>query len=64
MIFALSLFATLFVYDNKEFFVTVEQNAKDGMSWEYVGKQDPNGQPAITVKDFQGNDVIFWKMTK
>ena len=62
MIFALTLFAALFAHDNKEFFDTVEQNRKDGMSWHYVGKQSPGNDPAITVKDLQNNDVIFWKM--
>ena len=56
------LFFSLFAYDNKEFFNTVQQNIDDGMSWHYVGKQEPGDNPSITVKDFDGNDVIFFKM--
>ena len=64
MFFAITLFAALFVHDNKEFFDTVEQNRKDGMTWHYVGKQEPGNNPALTVKDLQNKDVIFWKMDK
>ena len=64
MFFGVALIAALFVHDNKEFFDTVEQNRKDGMTWHYVGKQEPGNNPAITVKDAQDNDVIYWKMDK
>ena len=52
------------MYDNQEFFKTVDENIKDGMSWHYVGKQEPGDNPAITVKDGQDNDVIYWRMDK
>ena len=52
------------MHDNQEFFATVEQNIKDGYTWEYVGKQDPDGHPAITVLDSQNKEVIYYKMTK
>ena len=61
---ALVLFTGLFMFDNQEFFKTVEQNIEDGMSWHYVGKQEPGDNPAITVKDIDGNDVIYWRMDK
>lgn len=62
---ALLLFTTLFAIDNKVFFETVEQNQKDGMSWHYVGKSDPDGQPAITVRNEQtGEESIYFKMQK
>jgi hypothetical protein len=64
MFFGIALIAGLFVYDNQEFFNTVEQNIEDGFTWEYVGKQDPAGQPAVTVLDGQNNEVIYFKMTK
>ena len=51
------------MHDNAEFFATVEQNIEDGLTWEYVGKQDPNGQPALTVLDGQNNEVIYFRMT-
>ena len=65
MSIALMLFTTLFAIDNKVFFETVEQNQKDGMSWHYVGKSDPDGQPAITVRNEQtGEESIYFKMQK
>lgn len=62
--FGIVLILALFANDNKEFFDTVEQNRKDGMTWHYVGKQSPGDNPAITVKDAQDNDVIYFKMDK
>ena len=62
--FVLTLIGGLFMYDNQEFFSTVEQNIEDGFTWEYVGKQDPAGDPAITVLDNQNKEVIYFKMTK
>jgi hypothetical protein len=62
--FVLALIGGLFMYDNQEFFSAVEQNIEDGFTWEYVGKQDPAGDPAITVLDGQNNEVIYFKMTK
>ena len=58
------IFTSLFAIDNKEFFDTVEQNKKDGYTWQYVGKQTPDGNPAITALDAQDNEVIYYKMTK
>ena len=62
--FVLAVMTGLFMYDNQEYFATVEQNIEEGYTWEYVGKQDPQGQPALTVKDGQDNDVIYFRMTK
>ena len=52
------------MYDNQKFFGTVEENIQDGMTWHYVGKQDPQGQPALTVTDGQGDQVIYFRMDK
>lgn len=60
--FALVLITGLFMYDNADFFATAKQNRDDGMSWHYVGKQSPGDNPAITVKDADDNDVIYFKM--
>ena len=59
LVFVLGLFAV----DNAEFFETVEKNIEDGMTWHYVGKQSPDGNPAITVKNENtGEEFIYWKM--
>ena len=65
MTIAVMLFTTLFAIDNKVFFETVEQNQKDGMSWNYVGKQSPDGHPAITVRnEATGEESIYFKMLR
>ena len=65
MSIALMLFTTLFAVDNKLFIETEEQNQKDGMSWHYVGKSDPDGQPAITVRnEATGEEYIYFKMLR
>jgi hypothetical protein len=61
---AIVIFTGLFMFDNQEFFKTVEKNIEDGMSWHYVGKQAPGDNPAITIKDAQDNDVIYFRMDK
>lgn len=62
--FALVLMTGLFMYDNAEFFATVQQNKEDGMTWEYVGKQSPGNNPALPIIEFDtGEKVIYWKMT-
>jgi len=64
MALAFVLIGGMFMYDNQDFFGTVEDNIEKGMSWQYVGKQDPQGQPALTVTDGQGNEVIYFRMEK
>lgn len=64
MALAFVLIGGIFMYDNQDFFSTVEDNIERGMSWQYVGKQDPQGQPALTVTDGQGNEVIYFRMEK
>lgn len=64
MALAFVLIGGMFMYDNQDFFSTVEDNIERGMSWQYVGKQDPQGQPALTVTDGQGNEVIYFRMEK
>lgn len=63
MIFAVALMTGLFMHDNAEFFAVTKQNRADGMTWHYVGKQSPNGAPAITVKnEATGEESIYFKM--
>tara|TARA_B100002019_G_scaffold291609_1_gene312286 strand:+ start:1823 stop:2023 length:201 start_codon:yes stop_codon:yes gene_type:complete len=58
-------FALTFAWDNQVFLETVEQNYKDGMSFHYVGKSDPDGQPAITIRNERtGEESIYWKMIR
>lgn len=61
---AVILFTGFVAFTNQEFFATVEENIEDGYTWEYVGKQSPDGNPAITIKPENGDEYILFKMTK
>ena len=62
--FAAILFTGFVAFTNQEFFATVEENINDGYTWVYVGKQAPDGSPALTVKPDNGDEFILFKMTK
>jgi len=62
--FVLTIIGGLFMWENQEFFGTAEKQAKAGYGWEYVGKTQPSGVPALTVLDNQNNEVIYFKLTK
>ena len=51
----------LFGIDNKEFIDTSSKQLKEGYSWTYVGKQKPEGVPALTLKS-NGDEYILWKL--
>ena len=54
----------LFSFDNQVFFNTTNKQMKDGYEWHYVGKQTPDGNPAITIKPQTGGEYILWKLKK
>lgn len=56
--------AALFGYNNAEFFETAKQQKDDGYKWEYVGKQTPDGSPAITIKPELSEEFIIYKLKK
>ena len=65
MSFALVLIGGMFMWTNQNFFATVEDNIEDGYSWESLGKQVPDGSPAITLQHEEtGEESIYFKMTK
>ena len=51
----------LFGIDNKEFIDTSSKQLKEGYSWTFVGKQKPEGVPALTMKS-NGEEFILWKL--
>ena len=63
--FVIGVMAGLFIYDNKDFLVTADNQIKSGYEWEYVGKTyvDPN-TPSLRVLDSQDDEVIYVKLTK
>ena len=60
---AVILFAMLFVADNREFFDTVEEQQKQGYKWTKVGKSQPSGTPALTIKS-NNNEFIYYRLEK
>jgi|TARA_B100001063_G_scaffold146837_1_gene137106 hypothetical protein len=58
---ALILATAIFGIDNKEFIDTSSKQLKEGYSWTYVGKQKPEGVPALTLKS-NGDEYILWKL--
>jgi hypothetical protein len=57
----LVLLLAMFSIDTQEFRETANQQMNDGYKWEYVGKQKPSGDPAITMKS-NGEEYILWKL--
>ena len=58
---ALILVTAIFGIDNKEFIDTSSEQLRQGYSWTYVGKQKPEGVPALTMKS-NGEEYILWKL--
>jgi hypothetical protein len=58
---ALILATAIFGIDNKEFIDTSSKQLKEGYSWTFVGKQKPEGVPALTLKS-NGDEYILWKL--
>lgn len=51
---------SLFVMDNATFLTIAEKQQDKGYVWEYVGKQEASGTPAILVDD----KYIYYRLTK
>ena len=58
---ALFLITAIIGIDNKEFIDTSSAQLTKEYSWTYVGKQKPEGVPAITMKS-NGEEFILWKL--
>lgn len=63
IMFLLYIIGGLFFVDNAEFFGTAEKQWNEGYRWEFVGKQIPEGVPALTVKNEKtGEESIYFKL--
>lgn len=58
----LTLLTGLWFDSNAEFVERANENAAEGMSWHYVGKQEPDGNPALTIKAQNGQEFVLFKM--
>lgn len=52
--------ALLFTVDNAEFLNTAKEQREQGYIWEYIGKQEASGTPALLVD----NKYIYYRLTK
>ena len=52
--------ALIFSVDNVEFLNKAKEQREQGYVWEYVGKQEASGTPAILVDD----KYIYYRLTK
>ena len=50
--------------NNAEFIERSNAQIEEGYSWEYVGKQAPDGNPAITIQPELADEFILFKLTK
>ena len=58
----LIIIAAVFGIDNKDFIDTSSKQLNLGYTWNFVGKQIPEGVPAITIKPESGDQFILWKL--
>jgi len=49
---------------NAEFIERSNAQIEEGYKWAYVGKQAPDGNPAITIKPEHAEEFILFKLTK
>ena len=57
----IALVLGMFSMDTQDFRNTANSQMKEGYSWTYVGKQKPEGVPALTLKS-NGDEYILWKL--
>ena len=62
--FLLVVVTALFCGTNAEFIQTANKEIKQGYEWNYVGKTNPSGVPAITIKPQSGDEYILFKLKK
>jgi len=58
------LLLSLATASNAEFIERSNAQIEEGYKWAYVGKQAPDGNPAITIKPEHAEEFILFKLTK
>ena len=57
------LVTILFGFSNQEFLNTSAEQIDQGYKWTYVGKSQPSGTPAITIKT-DNDEYILYRLEK
>jgi|TARA_B100001093_G_scaffold67132_1_gene57082 hypothetical protein len=47
---------------NNEFIEVSNDQKANGYDWEYVGKHEASGTPAITIQPGNGKEIIFFRL--
>ena len=63
MLAIIALFGGLFYYENLEFFDTSREQRSQGYEWEYVGRNNTSGVPALPIIFEKTNEeIIYYKL--
>ena len=63
MLAIIALFGGLFYYENLEFFDTSREQRSQGYGWEYVGRNNTSGVPALPIISEKTNEeIIYYKL--
>ena len=63
MLVLITVVSALWFVDNSEFIKTSNEQIADGYKWNWVGKNQPSGAPAITIKT-DTNEYILYRLEK
>ena len=63
MIILVTVVSALWFVDNSDFIKTSNEQIADGYKWNWVGKNEPSGTPAITI-DTGNNEYILYRLEK
>ena len=58
------LTSKLFLSSNAEFFEVSHEQRSEGYTWEFVGKTEASGAPALTIQPDNGNEWILYRLEK
>lgn len=65
MLVIVALFGSFFYVENSEFFNTAWEQKSEGYEWEYVGKNNTSGVPALPIIIEESNEeIIYYKLRK
>ena len=65
MVAILALFGGVFYYINTDFFETAAEQRENGYNWEYVGRNNTTGVPALPlILETTNEEIIYYKLEK
>ena len=65
MLVSIMLYAAVFYYINTDFFETAAEQRENGYNWEYVGRNNTSGVPALPlILETTNEEIIYYKLEK